>query len=136
MTPYAIFVIVLTIAYIIYYGYNISKDLYGKRNENQDTEEVFDIESMSDEVVATSVREVDGGFSFGDTISDTSETVSPTPESRPDKYDEMKRQLEDADVQSEGGLSEPDMIDWMVQNRQNPTDMFRSGKITETRETI
>lgn len=34
MTPYAIFVIVLTIAYIIYYGYNISKDLYGKKKEN------------------------------------------------------------------------------------------------------
>ena len=33
MTPYVIFVIVLTVAYIIYYGYHISKDLYGKKNE-------------------------------------------------------------------------------------------------------
>ena len=32
MTPYVIFVIVLTVAYIIYYGYHISKDLYGKKN--------------------------------------------------------------------------------------------------------
>lgn len=31
MTPYAIFAIALTIAYIIYYGYTISKDLYGKK---------------------------------------------------------------------------------------------------------
>lgn len=136
MTPYAIFVIVLTIAYIIYYGYNISKDLYGKKDETQNTEEVFDIGAMSGEVVATPVREVDGGFSFGDTVSDTSENVSSTPESKPDKYDEMKRQLEDADIQSEGGMLEPDMIEWMVQNRQNPTDMFRTGKITEKRETL
>jgi hypothetical protein len=31
MTPYLIFVTVLTIAYIIYYGYHISKDLYGEK---------------------------------------------------------------------------------------------------------
>ncbi|MCM1312883.1 MAG: hypothetical protein NC206_04380 [Bacteroides sp.] len=136
MTPYAIFVIVLTIAYIIYYGYNISKDLYGKRNENQNTEEVFDIESMSDEVVATPVREVDGGFSFGDTVSDTQENVESAPESQPDKYDGMKSQMEDADVQSEGGMLEPDLTEWMMQNRQNPTDVFRKTKITETRETL
>lgn len=136
MTPYAIFVIVLTIAYIIYYGYNISKDLYGKRNENLNTEEVFDIESMSDEVVATPVREIDGGFSFGDTVSDTQEDEVSAPKSQPDKYDEMKSQMEDADVQSEGGMLEPDLTEWMMQNRQNPTDVFRKTKITETRETL
>lgn len=136
MTPYAIFVIVLTIAYIIYYGYNISKDIYGKKDEKRNTEEVFDIGAMSGEVVATPVREVDGGFSFGDTVSGTSENVFSTPESKPDKYDEMKRQLEDADIQSEGGMLEHDMIEWLVQSRQNPTDMFRTGKITEKRETL
>ena len=31
MSPFAIFAIVLTIAYIIYYGVTISRDLYGKR---------------------------------------------------------------------------------------------------------
>lgn len=35
MTPYVIFVIVLTVAYIIYYGYHISKDLYGKKKRKR-----------------------------------------------------------------------------------------------------
>lgn len=46
MTPYAIFAIASTIAYIIYYGYNISKDLYGRKGDVQDTAEEFDIASM------------------------------------------------------------------------------------------
>jgi hypothetical protein len=66
MTPYLIFVTVLTIAYIIYYGYHISKDLYGKKGETSDTAEVFDVASLQDEVTATPVREMDGGFSLGD----------------------------------------------------------------------
>lgn len=65
MTPYAIFAIALTIAYIIYYGYNISKDLYGRKGDVQDTAEEFDIASMSGEVVAIPVRELDDGFSLG-----------------------------------------------------------------------
>lgn len=56
MTPYAIFAIALTIAYIIYYGYNISKDLYGKKGDVRDTAEEFDIASMTGEVIATPVR--------------------------------------------------------------------------------
>lgn len=66
MTPYVIFVIVLTIAYIIYYGYNISKDLYGKKNEKDTPVEEFDVSGMRDEVVATPVRESGDGFSLGE----------------------------------------------------------------------
>lgn len=57
MTPYVIFVIVLTVAYIIYYGYHISKDLYGKKNEKDTPVEEFDVSGMQDDVVATPVRE-------------------------------------------------------------------------------
>ena len=66
MTPYVIFVIVLTIAYIIYYGYHISKDLYGKKNEKETSVEEFDVSGMQDEVVATPVRESGDGFSLGE----------------------------------------------------------------------
>lgn len=52
MTPYVIFVIVLTVAYIIYYGYHISKDLYGKKNEKDTPVEEFDVSGMQDDVVA------------------------------------------------------------------------------------
>ena len=66
MTPYVIFVIVLTVAYIIYYGYHISKDLYGKKNEKDTSVEEFDVSGMQDEVVATPVRESGDGFSIGE----------------------------------------------------------------------
>ena len=46
MSLFAIFAIVLTIVYIIYYGVNISRDLYGKKGQENETEEIFDVSNM------------------------------------------------------------------------------------------
>jgi hypothetical protein len=81
-----IFVTVLTIAYIIYYGYHISKDLYGKKGEASDTAEVFDVASLQDEVTATPVREMDGSFSLGDNEVVHSVPTPVVPASGADKY--------------------------------------------------
>lgn len=139
MTPYAIFAIVLTIAYIIYYGYNISKDIYGKIGENTDSEGTFDIGAISDEVIATPVREMNGGFALGDsevTGIVKEDTLSETSSENTDKYASLKDELEDADIQSEGGLREPDMQEWMILNNVNPSDVLRKSKITEIRGTV
>ena len=138
MTPYAIFAIALTIAYIIYYGYNISKDIYGKKGENKDSVEEFEVGPVAggEEIVATPVREMDGGFTLGDSAI-LHVDVTDTPQgsdAEPDKHSELGDSLEDADIQSEGGKTEPDMIEWMIRQRPNPTDVFRRSKITETRE--
>jgi hypothetical protein len=74
MTPYLTFVLVLTIAYIFYYGYIITKDIIGKKEDTTKTEEVFDIESLTEEVTATPVKEVEGGFSLGEDIVNTTTT--------------------------------------------------------------
>lgn len=140
MTPYAIFAIALTIAYIIYYGYNISKDLYGKKGDVRDTVEEFDIASMSGEVIATPVREMDGGFSLGD--MDTPHTVTAVPATdeisveKPDKYKDLDSQLEDADIQSEGGMFEHELAEYILGRYQNPSEMFRRSTISETRATL
>lgn len=136
MTPYAIFAIALTIAYIIYYGYNISKDIYGKKGEDKDSVEEFEVGPVSggEEIVATPVREIDGGFTLGDSAILHSDTPDNPHDTEPDKYSGLGDSLEDADIQSEGGKTEPDMIEWMIRQRPNPTDMFRRAKITETRE--
>lgn len=76
MTPYVIFVIVLTVAYIIYYGYHISKDLYGKKNEKDTPVEEFDVSGMQDDVVATPVRESGDGFSIGEETDRGSDSPS------------------------------------------------------------
>lgn len=140
MTPYAIFAIALTIAYIIYYGYNISKDLYGRKGDVRDTAEEFDITSLSGEVVATPVREIDGGFSLGDMDEHHTVTSDPgteeKPTENPDKYKDLGSQLEEADIQCEGGMFEEEMTEYIVSRYQNPSDMFRRSTISETRATL
>jgi hypothetical protein len=133
MTPYLIFVTVLTIAYIIYYGYHISKDLYGKKGEASDTAEVFDVASLQDEVTATPVREMDGGFSLGDNEVVQSVPTPAVPASGADKYDSIREEMEETDVQSEGGLTAMEMEEFLA--TYNVTDLFRKSKIKETRET-
>lgn len=65
MSPFAIFAIVLTIAYIIYYGVTISRDLYGKKGQENETEEVFDVGKMSEIEEPIPVTEEGDGFVIG-----------------------------------------------------------------------
>ena len=65
MSPFAIFAIVLTIAYIIYYGVTISRDLYGKKGQENETEEVFDVSKMSEIEEPTPVTEDGDSFVIG-----------------------------------------------------------------------
>ena len=67
-----IFAFVLTIAYAIYYAVVIAKDLQGKKEHTNSTEEVFDLEGMEEE---ESVQVSESGDSFhvgssGDTSAD------------------------------------------------------------------
>lgn len=72
MSPFVIFAISLTIAYVIYYGVMITRDLYGKKEENKSNEEVFDVSSITEEEAAVAVNESDGGFSIANKQYDTS----------------------------------------------------------------
>ena len=44
MSPFVIFVIVLTVAYIIYFGVTITNDLYGKKNQVKTNEDFLKAE--------------------------------------------------------------------------------------------
>ena len=72
MSPFVIFAISLTIAYAIYYAVMITRDLYGKKEENKSNEEVFDVSSITEEEAAVAVNESDGGFSIANKLYDTS----------------------------------------------------------------
>lgn len=65
MSPFVIFAIVLTIAYIIYYGVNISRDLYGKKGQENETEEIFDMSNMAQIEEPIPVTEDGDGFVIG-----------------------------------------------------------------------
>ena len=71
MSPFVIFAISLTIAYVIYYAVMITRDLYGKKEENKSNEEVFDVSSITEEDAAIAVNESDGGFCIANKQYDT-----------------------------------------------------------------
>ena len=56
MSPFLTFAICLSIAYLLYYGANIGKDLYAAGKQLTSNEEVFDIEDVPVET-AVSVNE-------------------------------------------------------------------------------
>lgn len=140
MTPYVIFAIVLTIAYIIYYGYNISKDLYGKKNEKDTSVEEFDVSGMRDEVVATPVRESGDGFSLGEETApaaDSPKGAEPeeeTPEGNgKGRFDNLTENMDETDVTSEGGVPF-DELEQMLYARKSDI-AFRKSTVSHTRET-
>jgi hypothetical protein len=135
---YWIFAIVLTIAYIIYYGYNISKDIYGKKTEKTNAPEVFDIKSLASEVTATPVKEVDGGFSFGDNVVDSLEGAETDERHSSTENKLAKVDLDEADVQSEGGMFEAGLLDWMVDHSMDDSssDAYRKSTINEQRQIL
>ena len=59
------FAICLSIAYLLYYGANIGKDLYAAGKQHASNEEVFDIEGSPVET-AVPVKEQGDGFFIGD----------------------------------------------------------------------
>lgn len=65
MSPFVIFAISLTIAYVIYYAVMITRDLYGKKEENKSNEEVFDVSSITEEEAAVAVNESDDSSHAG-----------------------------------------------------------------------
>lgn len=155
MTPYTIFAIVLTIAYIIYYGYTISKDLYGKKGQTESSEEEFDVASMKSEVVATPVRETGDGFYLGEeedndspkkkpseSVSQSSADEASTKENHRDndsggKNDKINRiigQMNETEVNSEGGMKYPELEQMMM--HRDPVLVFRKSTIKQNREIL
>ena len=49
MSPFLIFVTVLTIGYVIYYAVIIMQDLYGKKGEPKEDIEEFEVSTMAGE---------------------------------------------------------------------------------------
>jgi hypothetical protein len=117
MTPYGIFVIVITVAYIIYYGYNIHKDIYGKKVDSSSAEEVYHIHTNIEEVIATPVREVDGGFSLGSNIINTIEDrLDGNDKTKINIVDRLNDNFEPAESYSEGGLNDEQLALFMLNN--------------------
>lgn len=66
MSPFAIFAIVLTLAYIIYYGVMISRDLTMKPGKEETGEEEIPVDAFSQTETPTTVKSVGDGYQIGD----------------------------------------------------------------------
>lgn len=66
MSPFAIFAIVLTLAYFIYYGVMISRDLTMKPGKGQTNEETIDTDMFAQTDEPEAVKSVGDGFQIGD----------------------------------------------------------------------
>lgn len=66
MSPFAIFTVVLTLAYIIYYGVMISRDLTMKPGQVETNEEMIDVDVFAQTEKPEAVKSVGDGFQIGD----------------------------------------------------------------------
>lgn len=93
MKPYFIFVIILTVLYILYYAAMIARDLYGKKNGGKSDEEEFDVSDMESEG-SVSVVENDKGFNIGENEYETGYAEEP-PSERPRSEGKPRRNVVD-----------------------------------------
>lgn len=119
MSPFAIFAIVLTIAYIIYYGVNISRDLYGKKGQESETEEIFDVSKMSEIEEPIPVTEEGDGFVIGtqSDLENLSEVNLPEEQKNEEKKNDDSYK---GDTDDKRGIAEKSKAEELVDNiRQN-----------------
>lgn len=141
MSPFAIFAIVLTIAYIIYYGVTISRDQYGKKGQENETEEIFDVGNMSEIEEPIPVTEDGDGFVIGTqaSLDDLSEENLPGGQKREEKenddsykseavkksrtaetskaeglVDNVRQNMLEGDIQSEVVMNEQQFEDYLI----------------------
>lgn len=155
MSPFAIFAIVLTIAYIIYYGVTISRDLYGKKGQENETEEVFDVGKMSEIEEPIPVTEEGDGFVIGTQsgLENPSEVNLPGEQKNQEKenidsykgesagesinteknkaeeqVDNIRQNLLEGDIQSEVVMNETQFEDYLVNQQVILFDSQRQNK--------
>jgi hypothetical protein len=133
MSPFLIFVTVLTIGYVIYYAVIIMQDLYGKKGEPKEDIEEFEVSTMAGEESPIVVNEDGTNFKVGNDEDNESEQrivvydesnfpldndATPQPTETPEEECERyQAAMEDINVES-SGETEPDMMIEMLLNQK------------------
>ncbi len=156
MSLFAIFAIVLTIGYIIYYGVTISRDLYGKKGQDNETEEIFEMGNMPEIEEATLVTETEDSFFVGtlaeqekssDTIFSKADSsnlmekeekccnLSDSGNNVPQKENQVERHIEsirqnmlEGDIQSEIVMNEQQLEDYLISEQMIIFDNERANR--------
>lgn len=141
MSPFVIFVIVLTVAYIIYFGVTITNDLYGKKNQVKTNEDFFDVSSMNEPNQVIEVNEAEDGFRIGNeekvnskeagtSISSTPMEESPNPALAEKRISQMVEKMEDVDEKSSLAMDQMELEEALRHINKGNSNLFA----TTTRE--
>ena len=145
MSAFAIFVLVLTVIYVIYYSAIIMQDLYAKKDAPKTEEEDFDVSQMQNQEEPISVSEDTNGFHLnGDTNEEQEEPSSITWIENDDdanKYQEkikkehtsveeecqrLQDSMEDVDVDSTGETKADVMVNMLLNQKPGGPKIFYS----------
>ena len=145
MSAFAIFVLVLTVIYVIYYSAIIMQDLYAKKDAPKTEEEDFDVSQMQNQEEPISITEDSNGFHLnGDTTEEQEEPSSVTWIENDDdanKYQEkikkehtsveeecqrLQDSMEDVDVDSTGETDADVMGNMLLNQKPGGPKIFYS----------
>ena len=121
MSAFAIFVLVLTVIYVIYYSAIIMQDLYAKKDAPKTEEEDFDVSQMQNQEEPISITEDANGFHLnGDT---TEEQEEPSSE---EECQRLQDSMEDVDVDSTGETEADVMVNMLLNQKPGGPKIFYS----------
>ena len=145
MSAFAIFVLVLTVIYVIYYSAIIMQDLYAKKDAPKTEEEDFDVSQMQNQEEPISVSEDTNGFHLnGDTNEEQEEQSAITWIENDDdanKYQEkikkehtsveeecqrLQDSMEDVDIDSTGETEADVMVNMLLNQKPGGPKIFYS----------
>lgn len=137
MSAYMTFAIILTVAYIIYYGVTIGRDLYGKAKQGSSNEDTFTLGPVEAEAT-TLVNETENGFSVDNAEQPSADTE--TRETRKESQDKdvehsaaeekaerMNQTMDEAEVESGNGYHDFELRE-LLQQRNRPGILFIENK--------
>ncbi len=142
MSAFAIFVLVLTVFYAIYYSVIIMQDVYGKKDAPKSDEEEIDVGQMQESEEPTSVSESSEGFFIGndDVEQEQSGITFIDNEEDAERYQEqvenerrkaseecarLENALDDIDVDSTGATEADVMVQMLLNQKPGGPTIFQ-----------
>ena len=122
MSAFAIFVLVLTVIYVIYYSAIIMQDLYAKKDAPKTEEEDFDVSQMQNQEEPSSVTWIEND----DDANKYQEKIKKEHTSVEEECQRLQDSMEDVDVDSTGETETDVMVSMLLNQKPGGPKIFYS----------
>ena len=122
MSAFAIFVLVLTVIYVIYYSAIIMQDLYAKKDAPKTEEEDFDVSQMQNQEEPSSVTWIEND----DDANKYQEKIKKEHTSVEEECQRLQDSMEDVDVDSTGETEADVMVNMLLNQKPGGPKIFYS----------